>query len=94
MTENFSEMAKAFGKPSKGEKTGAYISHLSNEDKAEIEAFSEWLKGKMSDASRASYRSYLAAAMVTFQTGGSRDDLSSSQRSAVNKYAEYLATKS
>jgi hypothetical protein len=88
MTE-FSEMAQKFSKPTT-DKTGSYLSQLNTEQQAEINRFGTWLTGKMTDASVASYRSYLAASFCIFLTGGERSDLTSSQRSAVKKYAEYL----
>jgi hypothetical protein len=88
---DFTEMAQKFAKPTSG-KTGGYLSKLNTEEQAEIERFGAWLKttGDMTDASIASYRSYLAAAMVAFNTGKARGDLTSSQKSAVNRYLEFL----
>lgn len=93
--DTFKDMTEKFAKPSQV-RTGTYIGQLNAEEQAEIEAFAGWLKDttEMSSASISSYRSYLAAALCVFQTGGTRDDLTSSQRSAVNKYGMYLATKS
>lgn len=96
MTENtFKSMTQAFAKPT-AVKSGSLIGSLTQEEQREVEAFGEWLKATtdMTQASVASYRSYLAGALKAFKEGKSRDDLTSSQRSAVNKYGVYLSSKS
>jgi hypothetical protein len=90
----FHEMAQAFAKPTTGP-SGAYLKDLTADERQAVEDFSVWLKANttMTDASRASYRSYLAACMVAFRAGKSRQDLTSSQRSAAKKFGEYLASR-
>ena len=91
----FQAMAQAFSKP-QGAPTGHYLSALTKDEQETCEAFVAWLKETttMTTASVSSYKSYLAACMVAFKAGKTRQDLTSSQRSAMNKFVEFLATKS
>jgi hypothetical protein len=95
-TENkFQAMTEKFAKKSEGP-SGTYLKALSADERKAVESFGDWLQAntEMTTASVASYRSYLAAAIVAFKANKTREDLTSSQRSAVNKFTEYLSTLS
>lgn len=92
---NFDDMVNAFGKPNT-ERTGSLLGQLSAEERATVARFADWLKAttNMTDASVSSYRSYVAGAMIAFKAGQTREQLTSSQRSAVTKLAKFLASES
>lgn len=68
---------------------GVYQSLLGPEDRAELEAFSAWYRTETTTKVVASYRTYLAKAW----TADDVSKLTSSQRSALKKYAAFEALR-
>jgi hypothetical protein len=72
--------------------TGKYLDQLSDEERDQVIRFGVHLKSTgMTDASVSSYRSYIAQAMVAAKAGTPFESLSSSVRSALKRFAAWLA---
>lgn len=86
----FTEFVTLAGAPAQARVGGRYTDRLDADELDLVARFGEWLKAEgMTDASVASYRSYVAQAMCAAKDGIAFSELSSSVRSALRKLARF-----